>query len=59
VTDVVQGTPYRAIREYVDDEGIDLITMGTHGRTGLERYLLGSVAERTVRTSDLPVFTVR
>jgi nucleotide-binding universal stress UspA family protein len=59
VTDVVQGTPYRAIREYVDDEGIDLITMGTHGRTGLERYLIGSVTERTVRTSDVPVLTVR
>jgi nucleotide-binding universal stress UspA family protein len=59
VTDVVQGTPYRAIREYADDEGIDLITMGTHGRTGLERYLIGSVTERTVRTSDVPVLTVR
>jgi len=59
VTDVVQGTPYRTIREYVDDEGIDLITMGTHGRTGLERYLIGSVTERTVRTSDVPVLTVR
>ena len=59
VTDVVQGTPYRAIREYVDDEGIDLITMGTHGRTGLERYLIGSVTKRTVRTSDVPVLTVR
>ncbi len=59
VTDVVQGTPYRAIREYVDDEGIDLITMGTHGRTGLERYLIGSVTERTVRTSNVPVLTVR
>jgi nucleotide-binding universal stress UspA family protein len=59
VTDVVRGTPYRTIREYVDDEGIDLITMGTHGRTGLERYLIGSVTERTVRTSDVPVLTVR
>jgi nucleotide-binding universal stress UspA family protein len=59
VTEVVQGTPYRAIREYVDDEEIDLITMGTHGRTGLERYLIGSVTERTVRTSDVPVLTVR
>jgi len=59
VTDVVQGTPYRAIRQYVDDEGIDLITMGTHGRTGLERYLIGSVTERTVRTSDVPVLSVR
>jgi nucleotide-binding universal stress UspA family protein len=59
VAEIGQGTPYRAIREYVDDEGIDLITMGTHGRTGLERYLIGSVTERTVRTSDVPVLTVR
>jgi nucleotide-binding universal stress UspA family protein len=59
VTEVVQGTPYRAIQEYAEDEEIDLITMGTHGRTGLERYLIGSVTERTVRASDVPVLTVR
>jgi len=59
VADIVQGTPYRAIRTYVDNEGIDLISMGTHGRTGLERYLIGSVTERTVRTSEVPVLTVR
>jgi nucleotide-binding universal stress UspA family protein len=59
VTEVAQGTPYRTIQEYVDDEGVDLITMGTHGRTGLERYLIGGVTERTVRTSDVPVLTVR
>jgi len=33
--------------------------MGTHGRKGLDRYLLGSVTERVVRTSDVPVLTVR
>ncbi|ESS05472.1 MAG: universal stress protein UspA related nucleotide-binding protein [uncultured archaeon A07HB70] len=33
--------------------------MGTHGRTGLERHLIGSVTERTVRTSDVPALTVR
>lgn len=59
VTDVVQGSPYRTIRDYVDDRDIDFVTMGTHGRTGLDRYLIGSVAERTVRTSDVPVLTVR
>lgn len=58
VTAVVQGTPYRAIQEYITEEGIDFVTMGTHGRSGLERYLLGSVTERTVRTSDVPVLTV-
>ncbi|MFC6987768.1 universal stress protein [Haloplanus sp. GCM10025708] len=59
VTEVTRGTPYRGIQEYVDDENIDLVTMGTHGRTGLERYLIGSVTERTVRTSDVPVLTVK
>jgi nucleotide-binding universal stress UspA family protein len=59
VTEVVQGTPYRAITDYVDAAGIDLVTMGTHGRTGIERYLVGSVTERVVRTSDVPVLTTR
>ena len=36
-----------------------MIVMGTHGRKGLDRYLLGSVTERVVRTSDVPVLTVR
>ncbi|GAA0449622.1 universal stress protein [Halococcus dombrowskii] len=59
VTEVGQSTPYRAIERYVNDQGIDLVTMGTHGRTGLERYLVGSVTARTVRTSDVPVLTTR
>lgn len=58
-TTVEQGTPYRAITNYIENEGIDLVTMGTHGRTGLERYLIGSVTTRVVRTSDVPVLTVR
>ena len=58
VTDVVEGTPYRAIQKYIGSEEIDLVTMGTHGRTGLGRYLIGSVTARTVRTSEIPVLTV-
>jgi nucleotide-binding universal stress UspA family protein len=53
------GSPYRVILEYVDDHGIGLVVMGTHGRSGLDRLLLGSVAERIVRTADCPVMTVR
>ncbi|WP_436928374.1 universal stress protein [Halosimplex halobium] len=56
---VATGTPHRAILDYVDDNGIDLVVMGTHGRTGLERYLLGSVTEKVVRTAEVPVLTVR
>ncbi|GAB7095591.1 universal stress protein [Halolamina litorea] len=59
VTHVVSGTAYRRILDYVDDEGIDLIVMGTHGRSGVERFLLGSVTERVVRTADVPVLTIR
>lgn len=53
------GSPYRVIREYIDDNDIDMVVMGTHGRRGLDRYLLGSVTEKVVRTSDCPVLTVR
>lgn len=46
------------IRSYVGDNDIDLIALGTRGRNGVERFLLGSVAERTVRTASVPVLTV-
>jgi nucleotide-binding universal stress UspA family protein len=56
---VAQGAPHQAILEYIDEHDIDLVVMGTHGRTGLDRYLLGSVTEKVVRLSDAPVLTVR
>ena len=56
---VAQGAPHRAILDYADEHDIDMIVMGTHGRTGLPRYLLGSVTEKIVRLSDAPVLTVR
>lgn len=59
VATVTSGTAYRSIHAYVDEHDIDLVVMGTHGRKGLDRYLLGSVTERVVRTSDAPVLTVR
>jgi len=51
--------PAAAIVAYARRAGIDLIVTGTHGRTGLERALLGSVAEEIVRTAPCPVLTVR
>ncbi|AHZ24337.1 universal stress protein UspA (plasmid) [Haloferax mediterranei ATCC 33500] len=57
-TSIIEGKTYRAILTYVDDRDIDLVVMGTHGRTGLDRYLLGSVTEKIVRLSDIPVLTV-
>lgn len=58
-THVEQGEPYRAILDYADDHDVDLIVMGTHGRTGLNKLLLGSVTEKVVRSSNVPVMTVR
>lgn len=58
-TSQVEGSPAQEIVEYAEDEGIDLVVMGTHGRSGVDRLLLGSVAERVVRTSPVPVLTVR
>jgi nucleotide-binding universal stress UspA family protein len=58
-TAIVRGRPTDAILDYVDAHGVDLIAMGTHGRTGVERYVAGSVAERVVRRSDVPVLTAR
>ncbi len=56
---VEHGPVVESIRSYVEANGVDLVVMGTHGRTGLDRYLLGSVAETVVRTSPVPVVTVR
>jgi nucleotide-binding universal stress UspA family protein len=53
------GDPAHAIAEYARGHGIELIVMGTHGRTGVSRALLGSVAERVVRKAPCPVLTVR
>lgn len=53
------GNPDAEILEYVADEEIDAIVMGTHGRTGAGRLVMGSVAEKVVRKSPVPVVTVR
>jgi nucleotide-binding universal stress UspA family protein len=55
----VDGSPAREIVDYAEEEGIDVIVMGTHGRSGVDRLLLGSVAERVVRSSTVPVLTIR
>ncbi len=57
-TEIQTGIPHRCILEYAEENDIDLIVMGTHGRTGLERYLIGSVTEKVVRLADVPVLTV-
>ena len=57
-TSVEHGFPASGLLDYVDAESIDLIAMGTHGRTGLDRVLLGSTTERIIRRSSVPVLTV-
>ncbi len=58
-TAVVDGSPSREIIRYAEENGCDLIVMGTHGRGGIDRLLLGSVAEKVVRGASIPVLTVR
>lgn len=59
-TTIEFGTPiYRGILEYAETHDVDVIVAGTHGRSGLDRYLLGSVTEKLVRTAPVPVLTVR
>jgi nucleotide-binding universal stress UspA family protein len=52
-------TPAHAIDDYARSEKVDLIVIGTHGRRGLSHLVLGSVAEKVVRTAPCPVLTVR
>ncbi|WP_336362344.1 universal stress protein [Halalkalicoccus salilacus] len=58
VARIEEDDPHSEIIEY-SGTNADLIVMGTRGRSGLDRYLLGSVTEKVVRTTDVPVFTVR
>ncbi|MFD1588802.1 universal stress protein [Halorientalis brevis] len=58
-TDVVTGEPAESILEYTASHDVDLVAMGTHGRTGLDRYVTGSVTEHVVRHADVPVLSVR
>mgnify|MGYP000324187199 FL=1 len=57
-TETVEGTPSTEIVRYTREQPVDVVVMGTHGRGGIDRLLLGSVAERVVRKSAVPVVTV-
>ncbi|PSP17390.1 universal stress protein UspA [Halobacteriales archaeon QH_10_67_13] len=58
-TEVEVGQPTRTIVEYADGADIDHIVMGSHGRKGVSRVLLGSVAESVMRRASVPVTVVR
>ncbi len=55
---VVAGDPSEEILRYIQEEGIDLVVMGTHGRKGLDKVIFGSVAERVVKSAPVPVMVV-
>ncbi|MDD2340752.1 MAG: universal stress protein [Methanosarcina sp.] len=55
----LEGHPANRILDFAEQEGMDLIIMGTLGRTGIDRFLLGSVAEKVVRHSKIPVMIVK
>ena len=56
--DVVLGDPAEEIVKYANEHDIDMIVMGTHGRKGLDRLVFGSVAEKVVKMSPVPVLTL-
>ena len=58
-TTVVRGVPFQTIIETAESKEVDLIVMGTHGRTGLTHVLMGSVAEKVVRLAPCPVLVTR
>ena len=57
-TRLVEGNPADAIVDHAREVNAAMIVMGTHGRSGFRRFLLGSTAERVVRMSTVPVLTV-
>lgn len=59
LTESAMGAPHVEIVRYARENDHDLIVIGTHGRTGLKHVLLGSTAEKVVRTAPCPVLTVR
>jgi nucleotide-binding universal stress UspA family protein len=58
LSEVILGDPSDAILNYIDEQAIDMVVMGTHGRKGLDRVLFGSVAERVVKKAGIPILVV-
>jgi nucleotide-binding universal stress UspA family protein len=56
---VVTGIPHEEITKFAEENKIDLVVLGTHGRRGLDRMLFGSTAEQVVRNASCPVLSVR
>ncbi|MEJ2040192.1 MAG: universal stress protein [Desulfosarcinaceae bacterium] len=57
-SEVILGDPAETILEYIESKKMDMVIMGTHGRKGLDRVIFGSVAERVIKTSPVPVLVI-
>ena len=57
-TRLLEGPVVETIVKHAEQAGASLLVLGTHGRSGFQRFILGSTAERVVRTASLPVLTV-
>ena len=58
-TDVIMGKPADVLADYATKNKVDLIVIATHGRSGVSRWVWGSVADRILRSACIPVFMVR
>ena len=58
-THVLHGDPAAQVMQTASDTGVDIIVMGTHGRTGLAHLIMGSVAESVLKNSEIPVLCVK
>ena len=56
---IISGPPAQAIIDTAKTEKVDMIVMGTHGRAGVEKFLFGSVAQKVVQHSEIPVLTLK
>ena len=56
---VIAGDPAHMIVEHINDEKVSLVAMSTHGRTGIARWILGSVADKVLHEAEVPMFLVR
>ena len=58
VREVRGGQPHKKIKDYVDEADIDVVVMGSHGRGGIKRRIMGSVTERVLRSTTAPVLVI-
>ena len=58
VSEVKIGIPEKVINEFAKANGVGMIVMATHGRTGLSHFMIGSVAEKTIRQSTIPTLII-